>query len=71
MTFGDILCFHVMFSAVTGGWVGSSGARGVTSTQQVNGSPNTRASPVNDMLAAHEKVSQESFLYKSVGYKSL
>nr|XP_054768394.1 forkhead-associated domain-containing protein 1-like [Lytechinus pictus] len=41
--------------AVTGGWVSSSGARGVSSAPQVNGSPNARGSPVNDMLAAHEK----------------
>ena len=36
----------VSSAAVTGGWT----------NQQVSGSPNTRGSPVSEVLAAHEKV---------------
>ncbi|XP_071476887.1 forkhead-associated domain-containing protein 1-like [Diadema antillarum] len=41
--------------AVTGGWVGSGNQRGMVSSQQVAGSPNTRASPVSEVMATHEK----------------
>ncbi|XP_071805645.1 forkhead-associated domain-containing protein 1-like isoform X1 [Asterias amurensis] len=40
---------------VTTGWVSSAGARTVVTSQQVAGSPGTRASPVNEMIALQEK----------------
>ncbi|XP_022090335.1 forkhead-associated domain-containing protein 1-like isoform X2 [Acanthaster planci] len=40
---------------VTSGWVSTAGARTVVTSQQGPGSPVTRASPVNEMLALHEK----------------
>ncbi|XP_033104627.1 forkhead-associated domain-containing protein 1-like isoform X2 [Anneissia japonica] len=41
---------------VTSGWVSSAGARTIlTSQQNLSSSPNTRASPVNEMMALHEK----------------
>ena len=49
------------FSAVvTTGWVSSAGARTVVTSQQVAGSPGTRASPVNEMIALQEKVRRQN-----------